>query len=280
MVDGKLHKLIHQNKWEYLLETLKEDSDLQSDTRCFYNGDLPLHLVCEKRAPDELILQIIKLNPNAVKEERSNGNLPLHIAAQKSIGKDILQHIIRLHPAALDHHNNSNLTPREYPHKDMVAKQALARPTYCWYQMMKDEAREEQQEIRLDNLQKKVSSTLSSLSNSDSNIDSMMTRLAHVEKRVRELESLKTIDLDATVSNLKNSVQETMDKIENRLKMVENDVRAASSRSHVTRAATRAHQSDILKMQRIAVEDAKKLTEQIKEFKISVQPRKIAATIS
>lgn len=280
MVDGKLHELIDQSKWEYLLEALKEDADLQSETRRCHKGDLPLHLVCENKAPDELILQILKLNPDAVKQESSNGNLPLHIAVQKNIGQDVLLHIIRLHPAALDYRNNSNLTPREYPHKDLLASQALERPTYCWHQLVKDETREEQQEMRLENLQKNVSSTLSSLSNSDSNIDSMMTRLDHVEKKVRELESLKTIDLDTTVSDLKNRVQDTMNKIENRLKLVENDVRTASSRSQVTRAATRAHQSDILKMQRTAVQDAKKLTEQIKQFKISVKPRKIAATIS
>ena len=143
------------------------------------------------------------------------------------------------------------------------SKLRKCRPTYCWKQFIKDESREEEQDCRLGKIQERVESGFQSLSSSDAHIDEMMTRLQYVEKKLRDLEGLKSLDLEETVTNLKASVGETMNKIESRLDAVENDIEVAKSRDYISRAATRAHQSDVLKMQKVIAEESNKLKQDL-----------------
>ena len=87
----------------------------------------------------------------------------------------------------------------------------------------------------------------------------MMTRLQYVEKKLRDLESLKSLDLEETVTNLRESVGETMSKIESRLDAVENDIEIAKSRDYISREASRAYERDVLKMQKAIIDESKKL---------------------
>ena len=143
----------------------------------------------------------------------------------------------------------------------------LFRPTYCWRQLMKDEKREENHDVRLSNLHDKISSALNSLKKSNTDVETMSTRLDHVEKKLRDFGDLQSIDLEETVKTLESNIRETMFNIENRLSTVEDDVKAAAARDYIARAASRAHQSDVVKMQRVLGEEAKQLKREVDQLK-------------
>ena len=132
---------------------------------------------------------------------------------------------------------------------------------------MQDEIREEAQDKRLNTIQEKITSAIESVSKSNGNIDDMMVRLDFVEKKLRDFEDLKALDLGETVRKLEVSARETMEKIENRLSTVEDDVKAAAARDYMARAASRAHQGDVIKMQKNTAEGAEQLMDEVRKMK-------------
>lgn len=266
MTYGQLHQLIEQSKWDVALESLRSDPTIRSDAAEPHRDDLPLHMACERRAPDGVILEILKCNEDAAKWKGRGGSLPLHIATQRNLSGDVVETLIRVYPGALDIRNSANYTPRDYGHQEPFAFQSLHRPTSCWHQLMTDEAKEEEQDRKLLDLHEQVDTALTQLQRSNDNFDDMTTRLEHVEKKLREFEDLKAEDLEAAVTNLERSIRDTMDKIENRLSTVEDDVKAAAARDFMARAASRAHQSDVVKMQKISAQEAKTLRKEVEDF--------------
>ena len=127
MVYGQLHQLIDQNKWDEILREIREDATLQADTKELHRDDFPLHMACEKKAPDDIIMEILRFNPDAAFHQGRGGSVPLHIATQKSLSADVIESLIRLNPGALDVKNCANYTPRDYGHTEMYANQALNR---------------------------------------------------------------------------------------------------------------------------------------------------------
>ena len=127
MVYGQLHQLIDQKKWDEILQVLREDPTVQSDTKELHRNDLPLHMACEKHAPDDVILEILRHNSDALFHVGRGGNLPLHTACQKNLGHDVIESFIRMNPMGLDYRNTANYTPRDFGHSDAYANESLNR---------------------------------------------------------------------------------------------------------------------------------------------------------
>lgn len=124
---GQLHQLIEQSKWEGVLDSLRNDPSLLSDAKEPHRDVLPLHMACEKRAPDEVILEILRCYPEAAKWKGRGGNLPLHVATHRNLSRDVIESIIREYPEALDEVNKANFTPRSIGHSDVISSQSLRR---------------------------------------------------------------------------------------------------------------------------------------------------------
>mmetsp|Transcript_9206 Transcript_9206/g.13051 ORF Transcript_9206/g.13051 Transcript_9206/m.13051 type:complete len:168 (-) Transcript_9206:634-1137(-) len=127
MVYGQLHQLIEQTKWDEIIQFLQEDSSLQSDTKEIYKSDLPLHMACQKKAPDDVVLEIIRHNFNALFHVGRGGNLPLHVAVSRDMCSDVIESMIRANPSALEFKNELKVTPKAFNLSDVYAKQAINR---------------------------------------------------------------------------------------------------------------------------------------------------------
>merc|ERR1740136_601128 len=65
MISGELHRLIVNKEWDAALQLVGKDP---AATKELKNDDFPLHVACENQAPNELILEIMRNNVDAVKQ--------------------------------------------------------------------------------------------------------------------------------------------------------------------------------------------------------------------
>jgi hypothetical protein len=270
MVYGQLHQLIDQCRWDAIIESsTRNDSSLEVDVREAHRDDLPLHMVCERRAPNAVILEVLKLYPEASAWRGRGGNLALHVATHRNLDEEVMEALIRANPEALDEVNQANFTPRHIGHSDSDTLTALRRPTSCWHQLIGDEHREEEQATRLKKLHEKVDTALEQTSQSDANMSALLTRLQHgAESRLESLESLQHENsMTNTIRQLQESLREGLETTENRLTTVEDDIKAAAAREFMAKAASRAHQSDIMRMQKKTGESAKRLRQQVEHVR-------------
>lgn len=276
MISGELHELIGNREWNEALQLIGKDP---AATKELKNKDFPLHVACENQAPNEVILEIIRNNTAAVKQTGRIGSLPLHLAIQNNLSAAVIDRMIRIYPGALDCKNASECTPRDCTHPDASVTQLLSRPTFCWIQMLEDETREEAQDKRIGGMQNNIADALEKLSKSSNHLEEMMTRMDNVEKKLREIEGLKTLDLGVTVENLRTSVHQTMNNIETRLSIVEEDVHGAAAREYISRSASRICSSDVVKMQKLTAEEAAILKTEVHRFKdsLNIETARIAA---
>lgn len=278
MVYGELHQLIEQGAWDAIVEsrTSSDRAALESDAREAHRDDLPLHMVCERRAPNAAILEILSLYPEASKWKGRGGNLALHVATHRNLDEEVIEALIRANPEALDEVNKASFTPRHIGHSDGDTLTALRRPTACWHQLMEDELREEDQATRLKQMHDKVDAALEQALQSDASVSALMERLQQgVESRLESLESLEHEDsMTTTVRRLQDSLKEELETTENRLTTVEDDIKAAASREFMAKAGARAHQSEILRTQKKTAEMAKCLRQQVEHVRVELASSK------
>jgi hypothetical protein len=279
MVYGQLHQFIEQCKWDELARILRSHHSTTAndiallhpyanDAREIHHEDLPLHMACERRAPPELIRRILNLYPDATKHKGRGGNLPIHIAVHRNLNEEVIDALIRANPETLDEKNQANFTPRNIGHSELETNQALNRPTACWHQLIDDEVREEEQVTRLTKLHEEVDAALEKLLECDNDRNGFMGRLEQVEARLVVLEGLKyEANMTKTIQKLQESVREQMETTENRLTTVEDDIKAAAAREFMAKAASRAHQSDVVRMQKKTGETAKQILQQVDQVR-------------
>lgn len=145
--------------------------------------------------------------------------------------------------------------------------------------MLEDEIREEAQDKRMGGMHDNIADALEKLSKSSSHLDEMMMRMDLVEKKLREIEGLQTLDLVATVDNLRSNVHQTMEKIETRLGIVEEDVQGAAAREYISKSASRLCCNEVIKMQKVTAEEAVMLKTQVHRYKdsLNIKAAQIAA---
>lgn len=288
MACDQIFQMIEQSKWDELSKVLQSNPDsLVADAKAGQGEDLPLHKIFATTmvtaAPSELILSILQLNPIAAKHKGLGNNTPLHLAVthwapsllstpqqqqeQSDVVSSTIEALIRVHPEALEEVNDDKLTPRDIALRGNSGSdllQLLERPTACWHQLIEDEVREAQHVTRLRTIHERVDAALDRMVMSEQNMNGLFGRLEHVEERMTVLESIKYESAMAkSFQVLQESVRESMDATKNRLATVEDDIKAAGVREFMAKAASRAHQSDVMRMQKKTGETAKQLLQQI-----------------
>lgn len=103
------------------------------------NEDLPLHMACEKKAPDSTILRLLEIYSEASSYPGRSGGYPVHLAAQNQLPPTTIVPIIRAFPEALDQEDDSNNLPRDYKQGNNLSREALSRPTACWIEDVEKE---------------------------------------------------------------------------------------------------------------------------------------------
>jgi hypothetical protein len=156
MVYDRLHKEIENKKWAEISATLAT-ADGKLMTKEPYKADLPLHMAIERNAPERVLLDILKANPDAATVFGKHGCLPLHLAAKKKSSVSFITSLIKVFPEALDELNEDNETPRDYTQVDARIHELLCRPTACWVDTVERDEYYGRKKSKIRELETKVS---------------------------------------------------------------------------------------------------------------------------
>mmetsp|Transcript_5876 Transcript_5876/g.7409 ORF Transcript_5876/g.7409 Transcript_5876/m.7409 type:complete len:296 (-) Transcript_5876:24-911(-) len=271
-----LQQLIQLEKWPEIISFLKTpNASVQVYTPSMRDKNLPLHHACERLAPDNVILELLRLYEDATWTKGKDGNLPLHIAVCNNLSVDVIEAFIRTFPHSLDQVNDAGYTPRDFNHDDLFACQTLNRPTMCWIQLIDDEEREDDYECRLNTLQSQIDVSLEQLSASSTNFDDMIARLQIVEEKISEFQlDDPPVNCDERVEALRARADETIKKMDVRMSRLEDDARAEMAKEYMAKAALRAGQGALMKRLTRTAAEAEILCRDVEEVKVRVQVEK------
>lgn len=147
--DNALFQAIKQQQWDTTVKTLLETQPHLTKEPDEY-GNLPLHTAIGFKCPDELLLKILEMNPDACKVHGTDYWLPLRIAAMWGVSSPVLNALILAYPAALDDYGDPGIkgrSPRHFSSRFEHNKEALERPTEEWERIKAEqEARDEHME--------------------------------------------------------------------------------------------------------------------------------------
>jgi hypothetical protein len=155
MVYDRLHQDIVKGKWAEISATLAT-SEGKKMTKEPFKTDLPLHMAIERNAPDKVLLDLLKANPDAATVFGKRGSLPLHLATSKKSSATFVTSLIKVFPEALDELNESKETPRDYPQTDSTVDELLTRPTACWVDTIEREEYYGRKKSKIRELQNKA----------------------------------------------------------------------------------------------------------------------------
>jgi hypothetical protein len=243
----KLHLLIEEKKWATALLLLQDPESLPS-TKQAHKDSLPLHMACDRKAPDDLILALLRCNQQAAFWPGKNKNLPLHIAANRNLSFEVVEALIRVNPQALECRNANDYTPRDFQVKDNQVFQALNRPTACWVELIEEEAREEDQDENVLQLHKRCDETLRTTDKSVVNFANMVDRLEAVRRKLQDIGRLQSLEIEKNVAEFDTNLIEKISKISAYVTIVEEDAKVASARDIVASAASLSRQSEVEKL--------------------------------
>uniref|UniRef100_A0A7S4HLP8 Uncharacterized protein n=1 Tax=Odontella aurita TaxID=265563 RepID=A0A7S4HLP8_9STRA len=137
--DSQLLQQIKSTRWEKLRCVLKSPDGRAMAKKPDVYGNLPLHAAIGYKAPDDVILEILRIHPQATREHGTDYWLPLHVAAMWGTSPEVLEAIIREYPLALDDVGEPGIkgrTPRHFSDRFKHNKELLERPTSEWVRLV------------------------------------------------------------------------------------------------------------------------------------------------
>mmetsp|Transcript_20736 Transcript_20736/g.29562 ORF Transcript_20736/g.29562 Transcript_20736/m.29562 type:complete len:279 (+) Transcript_20736:51-887(+) len=271
----KLHLLIEEKKWPTALLFL-QDSDAIPSTRLPYKENLPLHMACDRKAPDEFILALLRANEEAAQWPGQNGNLPLHIAAQRDLGFDAIDALIRAFPQALEYRNASNFTPRDYGEVDSQVFQALSRPTCCWVELIEEEAREENQDRTVLDMHKRVDKAIAFIVDTNKSYNKLLEQATTLEKKFQDFSKIQSPELVERVSGIQKNLKEKCERIRTASLILEENFEVADARNSIAALATSVRQRGVESIQKSSVEELINLREKVESVKQSIASQRVA----
>lgn len=105
-------------------------------------GNTALHAALGYKAPDDILLRLIQLYPEATRQHGTDDWLPLHVAAMWGSSSSVLQAIIRAYPEGLDDPGEGGIkgrTPRHFSGLFPHNKELLERSTSDWMASLEEE---------------------------------------------------------------------------------------------------------------------------------------------
>lgn len=227
MATEELHKNLYLRKWANAADDLCTEDGLKA-LRVPHKGDYPLLMACERRAPESLILTMIRKYPEAASMPSKTKYLPLHHACQLRLSTDIILALIEAYPEGLDVENNMQITPRFYRQTCEEAAELINKPTLCWKKKSQDDILYQQQlekvaslreqKWKLRNILKQYKHELIPLRDMVDDIEILANsmrlhkdRLLEIDHELQKIEtktSIKLIMFRAAVAKAENSIDD------------------------------------------------------------------------
>ena len=133
--DTLLMKMVKQKKWSKALSFLNTPYGYDMASHVDEFGNTLLHVALGYKAPDEFLLKLIDVYPDATTVKGVDDWLPLHVAAMWGCSSAVMDAIIRQYPQALDAVGTSGRTPRHFSARVPHNKESLERTTAEWMSM-------------------------------------------------------------------------------------------------------------------------------------------------
>jgi hypothetical protein len=225
MVYERLHQDIVHMRWGEIEATLATNQGKEMAKEAF-KADLPLHMAIERKAPDRVVLELIKANQDAVMVEGKQGNLPLHLAAQNNMSSKVINALIRAFPEALDELNGQQITPRDFPIRSAKVKELLMRPTACWVETVEREEYYERKRQKIRQLNEKVTGLREALARAQHSRETMEEKIAIVEPMIVAQEKANRIasKQETKVNEIETAGREQLKFVKQRLGALHDDV--------------------------------------------------------
>ena len=140
--DNELFRAIKLQKWDKTQQLLEGSHGDQLIRDCDTYGNTALHSAIGYKAPDELLLAMIDMYPEATTVHGTEDWTPLHVASMWGCSSRVMTAIIRANPAALDDAGQGGIkgrTPRHFSDRFPHNKELLDRPTDAWIACIEEE---------------------------------------------------------------------------------------------------------------------------------------------
>ena len=132
-----LLNLVKEQEWTAAVSFL--------DTACTHNivgyrddfGNTLLHIALGFKGPDDFLLKLIGMDPEATKVDGVEGWYPLHIAAMWGCSSAVMDAIIGCYPEALGITSDNGRTPKQFADRFEHNKDALERTTAEWLTILR-----------------------------------------------------------------------------------------------------------------------------------------------
>ena len=276
MVYERLHQHIVHMRWADIEATLAT-ADGKEMTKEAFKTDLPLHMAIERNAPDRVILELLKANPDAAMVEGKRGNLPLHLAAQSKMSAKVITELIRAFPEALDELNEVQITPRDFPQTDEKVKEVLARPTACWVDTVEREEYYQRKRNKIAELQVKVAVLKEVLQKSEESRAAMMQMIEIFEPMIeaQEQANMEAAEQDEKVSSMEEESREALRGITEIVHSLQERVMKETSHEELLQQSTRKREHIVS-----VKEEFEKFMNASEEIKKSILRLKVKAHLS
>jgi hypothetical protein len=129
----ELHRLARRGEWSMLLASF----DVETSKILNEHSRTPLHYAIEQgNAPDEVVLELIRIAPFQVRVKDVAGNTPLHLGCQFGMGLAVLEYILEMddiltggddNKSIVTMPNNDNNTPLQIFNLSRKVSRALKR---------------------------------------------------------------------------------------------------------------------------------------------------------
>jgi hypothetical protein len=131
-VDHMLMSMVQQQEWKTAEAFLETECSRDMVRYQDEFGNTILQIALGYKAPDEFLLKLIDMHPEATKVAGVDGWFPLHVAAMWGCSSAVMDAIIRHYPEALDITSDNGRTPRQFSNRFAHNKDALERTTAEW----------------------------------------------------------------------------------------------------------------------------------------------------
>ena len=196
----------------------------QAALKEFCHGGLPLHVAIQLNAPDNIILDMIRIYPAAVTRKDRNGDLALHTCAKHGSSEAVVTALLLEYPDAMQQRTVCRVEGRVLTARDLVqhnpkvsrsVKEIFDKPMSYWVSLAAHERvmREKTFESTLRKMQQL-------LKQSQQNEERLMKRLDSLERRLDIVEKKSR----STFVRLEKKVAQRIEQQQERLLNVQDDL--------------------------------------------------------
>lgn len=225
MVYDSLHENITLLAWGEA-ESILNTSNGRDMAKEKFKNDLPLHMAVERRAPDYLIISILKANRDAASVPGKYGALPLHHAAHQNLSANVVVQLIKAYPEALDIADANQITPRDHNQRNSLSREALLRPTACWIEDVEKEQYLERVTNKRKELRRKIAQIKEATETSSKRSEVASNLISLLGPKIVQLESSIAIDEKhrTQLADIKNVMQTHIKSIQDRVTFIESQM--------------------------------------------------------